>query len=193
MFLVDVLYYEPKLPLPLNPSVAPDTSMHIDHLHVATENVNSDHHRYTTNTTRVKPNAAAMPKWDDKSERDMLLAMRIAENGYAPFTQENSKKAARVMTMMGYPEVTWGSVSQRWSKVIQRNFQKKYLKALEAADGTAADGTAADGTTTSGTAAPVRRGAKRPPKRKPEQEEKGNVDEDDEDDIEQLPIIKKRK
>ncbi|KAI0402216.1 hypothetical protein F4802DRAFT_600279 [Xylaria palmicola] len=44
-----------------------------------------------------------MPKkWGDKEERDLLLAMRIAESSYNPVSQKTWEKAARLMTLMGY-------------------------------------------------------------------------------------------
>ncbi|KAJ8121892.1 hypothetical protein ONZ43_g1774 [Nemania bipapillata] len=45
-------------------------------------------------------------KWDDKAERDLLMAMRIAENGYNAFSIETWKRAAKVMEMMGYTGTT---------------------------------------------------------------------------------------
>lgn len=41
-------------------------------------------------------------KWDDKKERDFLLAMRIAESGYKPYPMKTWAKVADIMNMMGH-------------------------------------------------------------------------------------------
>ncbi|KAI0479572.1 hypothetical protein F4859DRAFT_476540 [Xylaria cf. heliscus] len=63
----------------------------------------------TTTATRTLPsNTATMApkKWDDKAERDLLIAIRIAESGYNPVTRDTWNKATEVMKMMGYPDAT---------------------------------------------------------------------------------------
>ncbi|RYC58482.1 hypothetical protein CHU98_g7724, partial [Xylaria longipes] len=75
-------------------------------------------------------------KWDDKMEKDLLMAIRVAESGYNPVTRDTWTKATEVMKMLGYTESTWTGISQRWSKFTQKTFQHKYPHALEVVDGT---------------------------------------------------------
>jgi hypothetical protein len=49
-------------------------------------------------------------KWDDKKERDLLMAMRFAESGYNAVTKQTWEKAADLMRMMGYEDVTWTGI-----------------------------------------------------------------------------------
>ncbi|KAI1362679.1 hypothetical protein F5Y08DRAFT_268108 [Xylaria arbuscula] len=46
-----------------------------------------------------------MPKWDDKAERDLLLAMRMAEGGNA-VSKENWEKATKIMKALGHTDAT---------------------------------------------------------------------------------------
>lgn len=52
-----------------------------------------------------------MPKWDDKAERDLLLAMRMAEHGANPISKETWVKAEKLMREMGHNDAT---VSDSW-------------------------------------------------------------------------------
>jgi hypothetical protein len=54
----------------------------------------------------------APAKWDDKRERDLLFAMRIAEHGYNPMSMKTWAKAANIMNMMGYQDATDTGVRQ---------------------------------------------------------------------------------
>ncbi|KAI0182467.1 hypothetical protein EV127DRAFT_488089 [Xylaria flabelliformis] len=147
--------------------------------------------------------APTKKKWDEKMERDFLLAIRIAESGYNPITRDTWNKATELMKMMGYVDSTWTGISQRWSKNIQKDFQIQYPQALQVATGQIAVGTAVAGpatvpatvsTTTpsaaSGSGSGARRGrAGRVPKREREEE-----DEDDEEiPAKKTPAAKKQK
>ncbi|KAI1199734.1 hypothetical protein F5X97DRAFT_322219 [Nemania serpens] len=76
-------------------------------------------------------------KWDEKAERDLLMAMRIAENGYNSVPKDVWEKTARLMVTMGHEEATWSGISQRWMKTIQKDFQSQYPQAIEVAAATA--------------------------------------------------------
>ncbi|KAI1133462.1 hypothetical protein F5Y10DRAFT_260343 [Nemania abortiva] len=138
-----------------------------------------------------------MPKkWDDKSERDLLMAMRITESGYNAYSQDSWKKAAEVMRMMGYQDATWTGLSQRWSKVIQKNFQNDHPQALEVAAGTVAVAGPASAQATNSAPASGRRANRttRPQKREREQEEQKEAEEgDDEVDTKTARAAKKQK
>ncbi|KAJ2988339.1 hypothetical protein NUW58_g4030 [Xylaria curta] len=45
-------------------------------------------------------------KWDDKAERDLLMAIRLVESQYNAVTMQSWKKIAQVMNMMGYENAT---------------------------------------------------------------------------------------
>ncbi|GAP85858.1 hypothetical protein SAMD00023353_1401570 [Rosellinia necatrix] len=77
-----------------------------------------------------------MPKWDDEKMVDLLMAMRVAENGYNAVTKDTWFKITAVMKMMGHGDATWTGLSQRWSKVMQKDFMEKYPQALAVAAGT---------------------------------------------------------
>ncbi|KAI1187285.1 hypothetical protein F5B17DRAFT_430721 [Nemania serpens] len=68
-------------------------------------------------------------KWDEKAERDLLIAMRVAENGYNSISKETWEKAAALMMMMGYEDASGTGISQRWLKSIQKDFQIQYPQA----------------------------------------------------------------
>ncbi|KAI0858080.1 hypothetical protein F4860DRAFT_517139 [Xylaria cubensis] len=132
--------------------------------------------------------APTKKKWDEKMERDFLLAIRIAESGYNPITRDTWNKATELMKMMGYVDSTWTGISQRWSKNIQKDFQVQYPQALQVAVGTAVAGpatipatvpaTTSSATSGSGSGSGARRGrAGRAPKREREEEE------EDEDEV----------
>ncbi|KAI1167688.1 hypothetical protein F5B18DRAFT_398300 [Nemania serpens] len=76
-------------------------------------------------------------KWDEKAERDLLMAMRIAENAYNPVPKNVWEKAAALMGMMGHEDATWTGISQRWLKTVQKDFQIQYPQAVEITGGDA--------------------------------------------------------
>ncbi|KAF2973367.1 hypothetical protein GQX73_g233 [Xylaria multiplex] len=143
-------------------------------------------------------------KWDDKSERDLLLAMRMVENRTKPVTQANWLKTAEVMQQMGHQGVTWTGISQRWTKVMQKDFVEKYPEVL----GNAA-GTAAPGTTQTPASTPTRRRAKGGGRKRKQdaleqddlkqeknvKTEKNDESDESEDELagEKAPVVKKQK
>ncbi|KAI0102035.1 hypothetical protein GGR51DRAFT_301501 [Nemania sp. FL0031] len=153
-------------------------------------------------------------KWNDKMERDMLvavlMAMRGGENEVLTVPQETCKRAAKIMGVMGYIGTSGGAISQRWTKTMQKDFLEQYGEALKRAAhaGTAGAGTTGAGTTGAGTTgagttsaapasdsptqAPARRG-NRTQKRKPEQAEISDIGEGDEADAKKAPAAKKQK
>ncbi|KAI2640144.1 hypothetical protein GGS21DRAFT_487886 [Xylaria nigripes] len=115
-------------------------------------------------------------KWDDKAERDFLLAMRIIEHGAKSVTAGTWKKASEIMEMMGYQDVSPAGVSQHWSKILLRNFQTQFPQVL-GADGLISSGTT-DATatgTTSGTPSPIKKARQ---KRKRQKKDDDNEEED---------------
>ncbi|RWA05945.1 hypothetical protein EKO27_g9161 [Xylaria grammica] len=133
-----------------------------------------------------------MPKWDDKSERDLLVAMRMAESGANSVTKETWVKAASIMNQMGYNDSTSTGISQRWTKVIQKNFQSQYPQALGNANGTAAAPAAAAGGTTPSPAATPRRRAKAGKKNKRAPVSERDVKDDDTTDAEDAATPSKK-
>ncbi|KAI3322556.1 hypothetical protein HD806DRAFT_536394 [Xylariaceae sp. AK1471] len=137
-------------------------------------------------------------KWNEKRERDLLFAMRIAEHGYDPMPMKTWAKTANIMNMMGYQDATDTGVSQRWSKSILKDFQKNHPQALDIAAGTAPGPAAAAAAGSSSAPAsnpaptPARAPRGRPQKRKRAQE----VEEDDDDEevaVKKDPDVKKQK
>lgn len=45
-------------------------------------------------------------KWDEKMERDLLMAMRIGESGYRPVTKATWQNITAIMQQMGYTDAT---------------------------------------------------------------------------------------
>ncbi|TGJ88650.1 hypothetical protein E0Z10_g146 [Xylaria hypoxylon] len=154
--------------------------MNVGRPYATTENLDPNHNQ-------IQPDCVAMPiKWDDKSERDLLMAMRMAERGTNTVTGENWAKAANIMIQMGYEESTGTGISQRWSKVMQKDFLRKHPQAL----GNAA-GAAAPGTTQAPAPTPGRRARGAAKKRDREQEQ--NEKRDDEAAAEEAHVNKKQK
>ncbi|KAI1270914.1 hypothetical protein F5Y07DRAFT_53593 [Xylaria sp. FL0933] len=120
-------------------------------------------------------------KWDDKSERDLLLAMRMAEHGSSPITKGTWAKVEAYMRAMGHNEATEAGVSQRWQKTILRNFQAQHPDATTNATNAPAPAAAPT---------PARRAKKRATqKREADQEEQHEGGED----VEKAPAAKKQK
>ncbi|KAI0551940.1 hypothetical protein F4679DRAFT_582003 [Xylaria curta] len=148
-------------------------------------------------------------KWDDKMERDFLMAIRVAESAYTPITRATWNKATELMKMMGYADSTWTGISQRWSKNIQKDFQADYPLALQIAAGQITASTTVGGpatiSTTAATAssaasgsgsasAPVRRArAGRAVKREREEEQEDNEDGEEEVAAKKTSTAKKQK
>ncbi|KAI0973987.1 hypothetical protein F4678DRAFT_458775 [Xylaria arbuscula] len=70
-------------------------------------------------------------KWDEKSERDLLLVICMTEvHGSTTFSKAKWEKVGRLMKAMGHTGANWSGVSQRWSKVLVRDFLKDHQKEL---------------------------------------------------------------
>ncbi|KAI1819690.1 hypothetical protein F4861DRAFT_543674 [Xylaria intraflava] len=70
-------------------------------------------------------------KWDDKAERDLFLAMRVAEQGYGNVSKDNAKKVVELMEIMGYPNLTPRTVGERWHKALTKNTKVQFTRVLE--------------------------------------------------------------
>ncbi|KAI0443752.1 hypothetical protein F4803DRAFT_574167 [Xylaria telfairii] len=171
----------------------------------------SNHNLNTALTATMAPGV-----WTKETEADLLMAIRIAENGYKPVTRETWFKATEVMRMMGYQTFTWTSISQKWSKDIQKKFQAKYPLAVQVAEGTvtlasASAGVAGPSATTaavassstagSGAATATPRAKRGRPQKRAREEEKEEEEEeeeelevqeeeDEEDDSDEAPVEK---
>ncbi|KAH8165624.1 hypothetical protein CIB48_g2613 [Xylaria polymorpha] len=189
------------------------TGRNTGQLHATSENRHLNRDLNAAITATMPPSV-----WTKDTEADLLMAIRIAENGYKPVTRETWIKATEVMRMLGHDTFTWTSISQKWSKDIQKKFQAKYPLAVQIAEGTvtvaSASATIAGPSTTTPTVASssgtgsraattaprAQRG--RPQKRAREQEQEEEEEEeeqeqdeeqqeeDDEDDSDEAPAKK---
>ncbi|KAI0514564.1 hypothetical protein F5B22DRAFT_647603 [Xylaria bambusicola] len=127
-----------------------------------------------------------MPKWDGKAERDLLLAMRIAQ-GENNLSKGDWDKAAEIMKTMGHADATGTGISQRWSKVILKNFREQQAQgAVKGGNGA----TSAADSAPAPAAIPGRRGRGKDDVNKRKKREQA---QDYKGDAEQAHVTKKQK
>ncbi|KAK5628673.1 hypothetical protein RRF57_004388 [Xylaria bambusicola] len=135
------------------------------------------------NTTGPQAIIETMPKWDGKAERDLLLAMRIAQ-GDASLSKETWDKAAELMITMGHKDAT------RWSKVILKNFREQQAQAaVQGGNGA----TPAAGSAPAPAAIPGRRGRGKDAVSKRKKREEARDGGSGRSDAGRAPAIKKQK
>ncbi|KAI1177204.1 hypothetical protein F4777DRAFT_577259 [Nemania sp. FL0916] len=133
-----------------------------------------------------------MPKkWDEKADRDLLLALHVAESGTQPVSRETWEKAVPIMKALGYADATWTGISQRWSKFIYKKFQNDHPELLgDSASASAAPSTlaapssAATADSAVSATAPRVQSRKRQKKR-PRKQEDTSEDSEEQDDEEE--------
>ncbi|KAI0597340.1 hypothetical protein F4775DRAFT_560783 [Biscogniauxia sp. FL1348] len=120
--------------------------------------------------------------WDEKAERDLLLAMLMAGSPPGQFKAPSWATVARNMATMGY-NTNQSAISQRWSKNIFHDLKQNHPNMFQpdgGADSPAAAAGAAKPAAAAAPAAGKKRGRGRPPKAKKvkqEEEEDNHADE----------------
>ncbi|KAI1632999.1 hypothetical protein F4809DRAFT_625332 [Biscogniauxia mediterranea] len=126
--------------------------------------------------------------WNEKSERDLLLAMLMSSSPPSQFKSPSWATVVKNMATMGY-NTNQSAISQRWSKNIFHDLKQNHPDMFNPDGGTNSPAAAAEGAAQPATtvAAGKKRGRGRPPKAKKvkhEEEEGGDlVAADGNDDV----------
>ncbi|KAI1811578.1 hypothetical protein GGS20DRAFT_592903 [Poronia punctata] len=98
--------------------------------------------------------------WTGEAERDMMIAVQIAQNGDQAIPGKVWAKAAELIKDK-YPDATASALSQRWSKVILKDYKKNFPNVFADED---IPSKGSPGPSKSATRTPTRRGR---PKKNP--------------------------